>query len=371
MTNSNLQSKIESYIVPWALPSEEIPIRIEIPRDIIFDKIRITIPSDFIFNDFLNVAEVNVTENIAEIPELIKTKSLETPVYFGFVVSSTNIPEKLKTSKGIWVELLLNNNVIESKKLNAHIFRPKLEVTDINKRIELTDDVNEYEVPMDIKYVGFGDIKLKIEGEIEDKIKGKIISESESIVNELLRRIWIDSQEETNAEKIENNKKVRIEGIEESVIQELIDKIEEKVMKGDISGLSDLIGEEDTESFKELFSNKEAKTKFLNVVYTRVEDIFISLLSELFETHPTDNVKLANSQTNIKVKIESHITSITTRLLYKDSIGNEYPCVKIPIKIVDNRNDRSQTNINMPVTIKKWEEEPFINVAEMNIEEEH
>ncbi|MDG3547998.1 hypothetical protein [Methanobacterium formicicum] len=367
ITDSNFQSNIKSSIVPWALPREEIPVRIEIPRSVFFDKIRIKIPSDFKFNDFLNVAKVEVTKSTAVIHELIKTKSLETPLYFGFIVSSTSIPEKLKISKRIWVELLKKNEVVEQKKLNARIFRPKLEITDINEKIELKDNINDYEMPMDIKYIGFGDIQLKIEGKIEDKIKGEIISESETIVNELFKRIWEDSQTELTPSSYEKNREINIE---DSVIQELIDKIEEKIKEDDIEGLADLLSEEEIELFKKSFSNPETKNKFLNVVYTRAEDIFIGLLSELFETNPTDNVKLTNSQTNIKVKINSHITSITTHLLYKDSIGNEYPPVKIPIKIVDNRDDRSQTNISMPIRINKWEEEPFMNVAEMDIEED-
>ena len=366
------QSKLISSIVPWALPGEEIPIRIEIPRDIIFDKIRIKIPSDFKFSDFLNVAEVDYNNNIAEIHDLIKTKSELTPLYFGFVISSTTIPEKLKTSKSVEVELLSYNNVIEQVKLNARIFRPKLEITDINERIELSDNIEEYEIPMDIKYVGFGDIKLKIESEIEDKIKGKIVSESETIVSELLKRMLLDSQtgrKETkaNTEKFQNNRKV---SIEDDFIQDIISKIVETVMEGDFSGLTELLSEDEIASFEKLFSNPETKDQFLNVVYTRAEDIFISLLSEVFETHPTDNVKLTNSQTNLKITIDTHITSITTRLLYKDPIGNEYPPIEIPIEIVDNRDDKSQSHINMPIRIKKWEENPFTNVAETDIDED-
>lgn len=368
MTNiPNSKSNLEYYIVPWALPREDIPIRVEIPKNIFFDKIRIRIPNDFEFKDFLNIAKVTVTENIAEIDKLIKTKSDQTPIYFGFVVSSIDIPPTLKTSKKILIELLSNNEVIGHEKLSAHIFRPKLEVTDINERIILTDDVKEYEMPMDIKYIGFGDIKLRIEGRIEDTIEGQIVSEEESIVNELLRRLLTDSQSESNTKIPNDNKVLHFE--DSSLIPNIIMKMEKKIKKGDISGLGEF-SEEDLKSFEELCSDPETKNNFLNIVYTRVEDIFISLLSELFETNPMDNVKLTNSQTNIKVKINSHITSILTRLLYEDSIGNKYPPVEIPIKIVDNREDRSQTNINMPVSIKNWEEEPFMNVAEMNMEED-
>ena len=41
----------------------------------------------------------------------------------------------------------------------------------------------------------------------------------------------------------------------------------------------------------------------------------------------------------------------------------------MPIKIVDRRKNRTHTNINIPINITKLEEEPFMNVAEMDIEE--
>lgn len=362
------QLNIISSIVPWALPGEEIPIRIEIPRKLTFDKIKIKIPSDFIFKDFLNIAEVSITENIAEIHELIKTKSIETPIYFGFVVTSTNIPKKLKISKGIYVDLLLNDKVIKHKEVNARIFRPLLEITNFNEVIELKDNIKEYEVPMDILYVGFGDVKLDITAEIEDKIKGQIISESETVVNELLKRMIIDSQTEPNTEKTINNTKLNIN---DAYLEFLINRIVEKINKSDFSDLSDLLSEEEMISCEKLFSNPKDKDKFLNVVYTRVEDILLGVLSEQFETHPTDNVKLTNSQTNIKVKINSQITNITTHLIYKDPVGNEYPPIKRELKIIDNRNDRSQSSITMPIRVKKWEENPFLNVVETNIEEDY
>lgn len=359
--SSESEKGIIHSIVPWVLPREDIPIRIEIPNGMNFDKIRIRIPPDFKFIHFINVEGVEITENIAIIENIFKTKLVKSPTYFGLVVTSTEIPEKLKTLKQIFVEIFLNGKIIEEITLNARIFRPKLEVTDIVQEIELTEDVEEYKVPMNLKYVGFGDVKLKIQGQI----KGQIVSHGDSLINELLRRIWFDSQETR-----EKNEAERRMDIEQQIIEDVAKEIEKKVNEGDVSDISDIIGEDiDINAFKELFSNFDKK-RFLNVIYTRIEDIFIDLLADTFEKHPTESVQLTDSQTNIRADIDSKIEIITTHLYYKDSLDNEYPPLERSIKIIDNRKERTKTTITMPMVIEKWEEEPFINVADMKLEGE-
>ena len=108
----------------------------------------------------------------------------------------------------------------------------------------------------------------------------------------------------------------------------------------------------------------------MDVIYSRIEDLLLDLLIDLLERHPTDNVKLANVQTKIKAKIELPMEIIKIRLRYTDPIENEYPPVEIPIKIEDKRGDKRKTVIEIPITIEKWEEDPFMNVAEMEIIEE-
>lgn len=351
-------------IAPWSLPKEEIPVNLKFPKNMVFDKVTITIPEELNFVNFFNVEKLSTTKNFACIKKIITTKSTISPCYFGFTVALNEIPKKLKSSKKIVIKIWHNNRILEFLNINAKIFRPKLEVTDIIEKVELTDDNEKYKVPMNLKYVGFGDIQLKIEGEIE----GKLVSQGESIIYEILRRIWLlDSQGElTTKNKAQNNNF----HVKQKVIHELTDDIEKKINEGDISGISDIIDEPDIESFTKWFENPQTKEKFLNVIYTRVEDIFLDLLTEVVGKNPTDNVRLANSQTNIRAKLNSHIEYINTRLRYKDSIGNEYDPVEIPVKIVDSRKERTKTTINMPIVIEKWEEEPFMNVEDMKVEEE-
>ncbi|NYB26469.1 MAG: hypothetical protein HVN34_03910 [Methanobacteriaceae archaeon] len=354
-------NRVKSSIVPWVLPREDIPINIELPKDMDFDTIQVKIPTDFKFVDFFNVGHVDYVDNVAVINGINRTKIPNTPLYFGFIVSSNEIPTKLKTSKRIIVEIHSNNKVIEKINLNARIFRPMLEITEIVEKIELNDDKKVYKVPMNLKYIGFGDIKLKREAEIE----GRIVSQGQSLIDELLRRIYVDVQENATNETCENRNHLQLE---EGAINRITSEIEKRIMEGN---LEDVIDDIDPDFFEQYFTSTETKNEFLKIVYTRLDDILINFLTDIVDKYPTDNVRLQEPHTNIYTKIDSRIDKITIRVLYKDKLDNIYPPVEIQIKIIDQRIKNTEASINMPMVIKKWEEDPFLNVAEMEVKEDN
>lgn len=355
-------SEMKASIVPWVLPKEIIPISIEWTNEIIFDEIQIKIPDDFKFVEFLNVEEVNVIKNIAIIKRIIKSTLPDSPNYFGFLVNSSEIYDELKIAKKITVDFLHEKNIIKSLNLNARIFRPALVVTDKIDTIELTDEHEECKLPIHLKYIGFGDIRLSITAEI----KGRIVSQGESIVYELIKRLWLSENSSDDIKiGIEDENKGFSVGSE--YIHQISDNLEKKIDSGDISGVLEMIDEQDIENFKTWLSDVKTREKFSEAIYSRIEDLLLDLLSDLFERHPTKNVKLANASTKIRAKIEVPWEIIKIYLKYTDTLENEYPTVEIPIKIVDKRTEKKDTIIEIPITIEKWEEEPFMNVAEMEL----
>ena len=76
--------KVDTYVAPWVLPTEEIPAYIKWYEHLVFERIIVTIPEDMEFIEFLNVDKAEIIGNVAEIKEIITTVSL--PHYFGFVV---------------------------------------------------------------------------------------------------------------------------------------------------------------------------------------------------------------------------------------------------------------------------------------------
>jgi|GEM_PF-2003576 len=355
---------VKHYIAPWALPRENIPINIEWSKDVVFNEIRIEIPDDFRFVDFLNVKKFNIAGNVATISSVIVCTFPDAPMYCGFLVSSTEIPDKLKVARKILVEFLHEDKIIKSLKLYARIFRPVLEVTETVEKIELHDEQEKLEIPINLKYIGFGDIRLKIEA----GIGGRIVSHGESIIYELLRRLWLSDVLADESVLEGNEEKRKRIHVEPTLLQELSEQLGEKIESGDTSGILEMIEEGDVEDFKRWLSDVKTKDKFMEVVYSRIEDLLLDLLTDLLERHPTDSVKLVNARTKIKAKIELPIEDIKIRLRYTDAIENEYPQVEIPIKIEDKRVEKRKTIIDIPITIK-WEEKPFTNVAEMKMEE--
>ncbi len=307
--------------------------------------------------------EVKILDNSAIINRVIKSSLPNTPTYFGFLVSSTGIYDELKVAKKISIEFLHEKKIMESLNLYARIFRPSLEVTKEIDRIELTDEVEKCKLPIHLKYVGFGDIRLSISAEIG----GKIVSHGESIIYELIRRLWLTENSSNEKIIIEDGMKREI-SVDASDIRKISENLEKKIDSGDVSGVLEMLDEKDIENFKDWLSNVKNREKFSEVVYSRIEDILLDLLSDLLDRHPTGNVKLANAQTKIRAKIKIPIEVIKIFLKYTDTIENEYPLIEIPIKVEDKRNGKYNTIIEIPITIEKWEEEPFMNVAEMKIE---
>ena len=356
--------KIKGSIVPWALPKEKIPIHVEMPNNLVFDEIHIRIPDDFEFVDFLNVEEVIIEKGLAKITKLMSSTLRDVPWYFGFVIVSTKIPEDIKIEKEITIEVMQNHEIIDNLNLIARIFRPRIEITKYIEKIELVDDQEIFTAPINLKYIGFGDIKLRIEA----KIRGRIVSHGESIIYELLRRLWLSEvpKSENKTAKEKNKKEIHVEP---DFIREISEQVEKKIESEDLSGISDMIDEEDIEDFKRWISEIKNRERFMEVMYSRIEDLLLDLLAELLERHPTENVKLASSRTKVRTKIELPMEIITVRLKYIDSLGNEYPPVEIPIKIEDNREKKKGATIEIPIVIKKWEENPLMNVAEMAFKE--
>jgi len=152
-------------------------------------------------------------------------------------------------------------------------------------------------------------------------------------------------------------------------IREISEQLEKKIESEDLSGILTMIDEEDIEDFKRWLSEIKNRERFMEVMYSRIEDLLLDLLAELLERHPTENVKLASSRTKVKAKIELPMEIITIRLRYTDSLENEYSSVEISIKIEDKRMKKKGAIIEIPIIIEKWEEEPLMNVAEMIVEE--
>lgn len=363
------QVDISGYVVPWALPNEKIPMHVKWSPDVLFDKIHVKIPSDFKILDILNVDEAELKEHEAIIKK-VKQPIEGVPSYFGMVISASKIFKELKMAKKIKIEFLRNEKTFYCLELYSRIFRPRLEVVKFPEEIELTDYPKKNKLPLNLKYIGFGDIEVIIEA----SIGGRIVSMGASIIYELLRRLWLSDIAEKRRGKMEKTidkereMRRRQLWVEPAYIRKMAQELQEKIDKGAIP--TEELDAEAIASLKEWLTDVKTKDKFMEILYEKTEELLLSLLMDLFEKNPTNNVKLKDAKTVIRTKIKTPVTKLTLKLRYKDKIENEYPPIEIPIRIQDRRTEASGMLIEIPIFVKKWENEPFMNVEKMKILEE-
>lgn len=357
---------ISGYIVPWALPNEKMPMHVTWSPNVLFDKIHVKIPSDFKILDILNVDEAELKEHEAIITK-VKAPIEGVPCYFGIVIFAPKIFEELKVAKRITIEFLRNEKTFYCLELYGRIFRPRLETLKFPREVELTDYPWKNKLPLNLRYVGFGDIELKIEA----TIGGRIVSMGESIIYELLRRLWLSDIIEKRMGKIEKTtdkereRRKRELWVEPAYIRKMAQELQEKVEKGIIP--TEELDAEAIADLKEWLADVKTKDKFMEILYEKTEEMLLSLLIDLFEKNPTNNVKLKNAKTVIRTRIKAPVTELTLKLLYRDKIGNDYPPIEIPVRVRDRRTEVSGMMIEMPILIEKWENEPFMNVEKMKI----
>ena len=353
---------MEAYIVPWALPNEDIPLHVAWSEAEEFDTAQIKVPEDLNIVDVLNVDELKVENNVVTLKP--RRSVVGTSNYFGMILSAPKTYNELKVAKKISIEFLHQNEIVGRHELHARIFRPYLEVMKAPERIELLDQEKARTLPLHIRYVGFGDIQIKIEA----TIGGRIVSHGESIIYELLRRLWLSGlfEEKPIAQEKEELKRRKKElWVAPDYVKEIAEALQKTVETGIIP--VEEINQEVVEVVKRWLTDIRTQEKLTEVLYSRVEDILLGLLIDLLDRHPTDNVKLSDAQTRIRTKIQAPIEHLTLRLRYRDLMGNEYLSVNIPIRIVDRRTAESGDVIDIPIVIERWEDESFMNVKDMKI----
>jgi len=349
---------VEAYIVPWALANEDIPLHVSWTGTDEIDAVRITVPEDLRVVDILNADEAETKDGILTIRPRPSPPGF--PDYFGLVISAPKVYNELRVSREIEVELMSKNEVLHSQKLHARIFRPRLEVIESPQEIELADG-QKVVLPLHIRYVGFGDIQMTIRG----TIGGRIVSQGETVIYELLRRlskagaldrvIALERGEEMKAEL----------KVSPDYVKKLAEDVQAILEKGLIP--AEEVDKEAIEGIKQWLSEMPTKEKITEILYSRVEEIMLGMLVELFERNPTDNVRLSDARTRIRTKIRAPVEHLTLNLIYRDLRENEYPYVEVPIKIIDNRRNEGGLTADIPITIDKWDEHPFRNVKEMQI----
>ncbi len=353
-------SRFEINCPPWALPREEIPVRVQINKEVtpLLKNAKIDLPDCFELRDTINLANYEMDGRKIIVTSIEKAEKSSYD-YFGVIIASIEPFTELRKQIPINIEFEFHNGTKESFTEHARIFRPLLEFEQIPTKIELSDaDGNSTKIPIGLKFTGFGEIQLRV----ECKIEGEIVSVGTSILDEVLHRIL--SEGLIVADKKHKSGVTVAPNYVEGIVRQLKDKVQTD------EDIQQMIREQqiDKEKAELLYEfTHEEKEKIMNIFFKTVEGYLIQIISDILNRNLSNNLQI-ESQTKISTQIQLPTTNVTISFFYKDIIGNEYEPIEKVIKILDNREHPSEFNVEIPLEIAKVDEsEAYKNVGDMRI----
>ena len=364
ITEANINEPcIEGSIVRWALPRENIPFHIKINNELQFDKIIVHLPKDFKLVEAINVGEYKIDNDDITILSVKKAKG-SPEIFWGLVVTYIKIPDTLKFSRTITIDIIKNNKKLHSFDMECRIFRPMLKVMTTPESIELSDEKNSNKIPLELQYIGFGDIQIGIEA----RIGGNIVSKGESLVYEVLLRLYerglFKDEEEKKIPSV--NKKNGLY-IEPTFVSDIAEELQRIIDNNEIP--SELLDEVAIEELKEYLSDMKNRENFTEIIFGEVNTLLLSILRDILERNPEENIELRDARTRIKTKIDTPIENIQLKISYRDLMKNEYEPTEVLIPVNDKLTTHKNTLIELPIKIEKIDNKPLLNVKDISMED--
>jgi hypothetical protein len=347
---------IDSYIPRWALPRENIPLHIRLDRDIQFDYIVISLKEGFELIEVLN-SDNYAKDNNDLIIYSVKRSKYEPGIFLGLVIRYNKIPINLKLSENINIRFIKNDETIFSCHMECRIFRPSLILSKIPDMIELTDDLKSNKIGLDLQFVGFGDISLQLIA----KIGGKIVSQGDSLIYEVLLRLMDKLKE---ADENHCKKSIRFT-IEPGFVRNVIDKFQEMIDNRELP--SEILTEDDIKTIQDYLAELKRQEDYSDIIFEETNDILLSILTDTLERNPESNIELRDIRTNIKTKIDAPINKIHLKIKYKDAMENDYPAIEVQIPVHDKLKTHKNASIEIPIKIENIDNRHYMNVRDIDM----
>ncbi len=333
-------------------------MHLRIDKDFQFDQIIVHLPDDFKLVETINISDFSVFGTKIIIYSTKKTKSFS-GIFFGLVIKYTGIPKKLKISKNLDIEIFKKDECLISCTMECRIFRPLLEIVNAPNKIVLVDGEESNKIDLHLRYIGFGDISVEIQALIE----GDIVSQEDSLVYEVILRLY---ERMSNEEKYVNDDMVGFK-IEQDFVNDIISKVMKQVDLDELSAES--LNDEERYFIKECLKFIKKKENYAQIIYEETNNILLSILEDVLERNPEENIELKGRHTYIKTKIDAPVKVINLIINYTDLLMNKYPALEFAIDVEDKLLTHKNTSIKIPIKIEKIDAEPFMNVRDMAIEE--
>lgn len=354
-----INQKIEAEIPQWALPREEITFYVKLRKDVEFSKIIITLPTCLEIKDFINVISHRQDQNRTEILEIGRS-SLSKKDFFGITIASTEPFDDLAVKSKILIRLVETNGTETEIETFARIFRPLLKTIQIPEQISL-NDVEEATLPIHLKFEGFGDISIRIEG----SIGGELVSEGgRTVMDRLFHGFLREGVFDKELQKVDEDGIT----IDKTKLVRAFDELKTKLR--DVEYLKEL--ENDKEIRRDVIDwlksfEKDEQERYMNVLYDTMEGYMIKKLTDIFARNIGKHLQI-DSGTNIVAEIKAKLTNLHLKIFYKDLAGNIYSPLESTVKIIDKRENDTEVRVVIPIEIEKVDEtEAYKDVGAMTI----
>ncbi|WP_147376702.1 hypothetical protein [Halopiger aswanensis] len=339
-TQEENRSSIEiedSFLAPWGLASEELPMHILWSGSV--SSIKVSYPDQLELIDSYNL-DTDLKED-AETGEFVLEESdLITPGYLSFVFTDPDTHSDAVKNHQIRVRFLDEEGaIIDSFEPTTRIIRPQIRVQDAPERIKLSDEGTPDTIEIDMEYIGFGMAQISIDAQAG----GEFVSEGESFHHDLLRAIletevhkedldrWDDPPEEWETEA---GYEVPEEEIEQ-IVEHMRGVAQEDNYLHDEYGAEEVL--EVADALEEAESKSKTDSDVAAVIYRFIETALLSSILNVVDRHPTENVSL--SSPNTKVKTKARATELEVKIKLKDNLDNVYDPEIVLIEINDNRKE--------------------------------
>lgn len=353
--------KFDVQCPPWALPKEEVPIQVRIEKTVTdsIHHIAIDLPSGLRLVDTINVLKYTESSGQIVIKEIDKARLSEYD-YFGVVVATTNPFDDLMKEVPVKTSFFLNDGTADTVVTPVRIFRPRLEFGNMPDTITIKDaETGDHDIPIHLKFSGFGDITLRCRCSIGDRV----VSYGTSLIDEVLRRLVRDGVVVSGTEPPSDHG----DEIDQARIQRIAEEFKDKIMSDD--AVKEMVNDgkidQGTARLLHGLADSEKKAIMMNH-YKTVSMVITEILADILARTPGDNLQL-ESKTAIIAPFKLPASELLVEFQYYDVLGNRYDPIQKTIKIVDLRSEKGKDNLAIPLTITADESGAYKDVAGMQI----
>lgn len=360
MRQSDVAKKISVEIPKWALPREEVTFYVKIRKDVRFTKFVVTIPKGFEMKGKINVGRYRQNKNIVEILDVCKSTFSEKD-YFGITIASIKPFENLASQHRIAISMVDVKGEETKIQEFVRVFRPYLSVEHIPQEVTLKDGEGAT-LPVHLKFSGFGDIFIKIDG----TVGSTLVSSGERSVMDRLFQSFLRKGDFNQESGTSIDQRIQIN---KAKLTREIEVFKTKLRDPEYlnSLMQDRNINDEAINFLKGLKNTEQK-EFMEIVYGTIEGHMIKQLTDIFARNVGIHSQM-DSHTNIITEIKAELTNLVLEITYRDLAGNLYEPINHTVKIIDRRESELDVKVTIPVEVKEVNEAgAYRNVGGMNIQ---